>query len=77
MGKGQIMEFLNSKRFILILVVILISVGLFGCTYKIKDISAEPDPVVKEEPTTLDTIGKMDAIVDVIGCMFAPKSCKE
>jgi|TARA_B100000519_G_scaffold199060_1_gene209602 hypothetical protein len=71
------MEFLNSKRFILILVVILISVGLFGCTYKIKDISAKPDPVVKEEPTTLDTIGKMDAIVDVIGCMFAPKSCKE
>ena len=66
------MDFFNSKRFIIILVVFLVCVGMFGCA-KPKQLETQgPD-----QPTTLETISKMDSIATALGCMFAPNSCKE
>ena len=62
-------SFFNSKKFIFILAVILICSALSGCankTVKVKD---------DKTPTITDTIGKMDAISSVLGCMFAPQTC--
>ena len=30
-----------------------------------------------KQPTTLDTIGKLDAIANVLGCMFDPTPCQK
>ena len=30
-----------------------------------------------KQPTTIDTIGKLDAIANVLGCMFDPAPCQE
>ena len=30
-----------------------------------------------KQPTTLETIGKLDAIANVLGCMFDPTPCQE
>ena len=30
-----------------------------------------------KQPTTLETIGKLDAIANVLGCMFDPAPCQK
>ena len=65
------MEFFNSKKFILLMVVILIVGGLSGCAKK----HVEMDH--PKQPTTLETIGKLDAIAEVLGCMFDPTPCQK
>ena len=65
------MEFFNSKKFILLIVVILIVGGLTGCAKK----HVEMD--YPKQPTTLETIGKLDAIANVLGCMFDPTPCQK
>ena len=65
------MEFFNSKKFILLIVVILIVGGLSGCAKK----HVEMDH--PKQPTTLETIGKLDAIGYVLGCMFDPTPCQK
>ncbi len=56
----------------MILVIYLVCVGLFGCA-KPKNIEAQGP----KQPTTIDTIAKMDTIVNVLGCMFDPTPCQE
>ena len=66
------MEFLNSKKFIAILFVLLLCAGLSSC--------AKPkvlETMVSKQPNTLETIGKLDAIATVLGCMFDPTPCRE
>ena len=65
------MEFFNSKKFILLIVVILVVGGLTGCAKK----HVEMDH--PKQPTTLETIGKLDAIANVLGCMFDPTPCQK
>ncbi len=54
----------------LIIFLLLILIGLSGCAKK--HIEADHP----KQPTTLDTIGKLDAIANVLGCMFDPAPCQ-
>lgn len=59
----------------LILVLVLILIGLGACVKK--PITQTTQPTEKKEvPTITDTIGKMESIGGVLGCMFAPQTCK-
>ena len=66
------MEFLNSKKFITILFVLLLCTALSSCA-KTKILETRGP----KQPTTLETIGKLDAIATVLGCMFDPTPCRE
>ena len=68
---NKCMEFLNSKKFITILFIFLLCTGLSNC--------AKPKVLETKvsEPTTLETIGQLDAIATVLGCMFDPTPCRE
>ena len=66
------MEFLNSKKFITILFVLLLCTALSSCA-KTKILETQGP----KQPTTLETIGKLDAIATVLGCMFDPTPCRE
>ena len=46
-------------------------VGVVGCA-KPQVMHDQP-----KQPTTLETIGKLDAIANVLGCMFDPTPCQE
>jgi hypothetical protein len=59
----------NLERYIIAgLVLILILLSLNGC---VKPKMENQGP---KQPTTLETVGKMKGIVNVLGCMFAPNS---
>ena len=62
-----------SKEFerYLIVFLLLILIGLSGCAKK--HIAADHP----KQPTTLETIGKLDAIANVLGCMFDPAPCQK
>tara|TARA_E500000178_G_scaffold301650_1_gene310650 strand:- start:241 stop:456 length:216 start_codon:yes stop_codon:yes gene_type:complete len=62
-----------SKEFerYLIVFLLLILIGLSGCANKY--ITADHP----KQPTTLETIGKLDAIANVLGCMFDPAPCQK
>ena len=62
-----------SKEFerYLIIFLLLILIGLSGCANKY--ITADHP----KQPTTLETIGKLDAIANVLGCMFDPAPCQK
>lgn len=65
------MEYFNSKQFVAIIVITLFLLALSGCANK--HIAADHP----KQPTTLETIGKLDAIATVLGCMFDPTPCQE
>ena len=85
------MEFLNSKRFIIIMLIVLVWAGLSGCSpteYTDKQAPHETteelnDKITKEmdamdkEMTLEQTTGptNFESIADVLGCMFAPDDC--
>ena len=59
-------------------IAMIISLGVSGCATKTVLDSATPTEVPSvKQPTTAETIGKMPAIVDALGCMFAPHTCGE
>ena len=60
------MEFLNSKKFIFIILLVLLVAVLSGCANK-----NLPQQGPKQ-PTTLDSVAKMKSIGALLGCMFAP-----
>tara|TARA_B100000900_G_scaffold251429_1_gene214222 strand:+ start:632 stop:856 length:225 start_codon:yes stop_codon:yes gene_type:complete len=55
----------------LIVFLLLILIGVSGCAKK--HIEADHP----KQPTTLETIGKLDAIATVLGCMFDPTPCQK
>ena len=65
------MNFFNSKKFIFLIVLVLVFGSLTGCVKK----HVEMD--YPRQPTTLETIGKLEAIGTVIGCMFDPGPCQK
>ena len=67
------MEFFNSKKFIIAIVLVLFFTALSGCARTVYETKGP------RQPTTLETVGKMKGIVSVLGCMFAPASeeCKK
>ncbi len=74
------MEIFNSKKFIMLIVLILLLAGFTGCAKKAvyKTNPTLPDTVEdpKEKAETLtDSVGKMEGIANALGCMFAPETC--
>ena len=85
------MEFLNSKRFIVIMLVVLLWAGLTSCSpteYAEKQAPHETnaemqDKITKDmeamdkEKALEDTSGptNFQGIADILGCMFAPDDC--
>ena len=57
----------------LIVILLLILIGLSGCVSKQKPIETK-EPKVQ---TTLETIGKLNAIGNVLGCLFDPTPCQK
>ena len=55
-----------ERKIIILLTLILIGIGASGCA----------KPKVNTVPTEMDTIGKLDAISNVLGCMFDPTPCQ-
>ena len=85
------MEFLNSRKFIVIMLIVLVWAGASGCTptdYIDKEsphqtdseyqaeITAEMEEMDKEQAQK-DQSGPTDfvGIAEVLGCMFAPNDC--
>lgn len=85
------MEFLNSKKFIIIMLIVLVWAGLSSCspteypdkqpphetTEELNDkITKEMDAMDKEVALE-QTPGptNFESIADVLGCMFAPDDC--
>ena len=85
------MEFLNSKKFIVIMLIVLVWAGLSGCSpteYTDKQAPHETEQemnaqITKEmeamdkEKATEEIAGptNFESIADVLGCMFAPDDC--
>ena len=85
------MEFLNSKKFIIIMLIVLVWAGLSGCTpsdYPEKQPPHETekemnDKITKDmeamdkEQADKEMTGPTDfeSIADILGCMFAPDKC--
>ena len=65
------MEYFNSKQFVAILIIVFCLLAFTGCANK--HIAADQP----KQPTTLETIGKLDAIAHVLGCMFDPTPCQK
>ena len=57
----------------LIVILLLILIGLSGCVSKQKSIETK-EPKAQ---TTLETIGKLNAIGNVLGCLFDPTPCQK
>jgi len=56
-----------ERKIIILLTLILIGIGASGCA----------KPKVNTVPTEMDTIGNLDAISTVLGCMFDPAPCQD
>ncbi len=67
-----------EKWVVIFAIVMIISGGVNGCAKKPIEKTIPDDSIQKQEkePTTVDTIGKIPGIVDALGCMFAPATCK-
>lgn len=57
----------------LIVFLCLILIGLSGCITKQKPV----DTSKEKAPTEIETIQQLDAIVNVLGCMFDPRPCQK
>ena len=68
------MEIFNSKKFIVLMLLVLMCVGISGCANKKVDVVQGPS-----QGSDLDSIAKMKSIGAVIGCIFAPadEECKK
>ena len=74
------MEIFNSKKFIMLIVLILLWAGLTGCAKKAVYTTNPTLPDTVEDPkknteTLTDSVGKMQGIANALGCMFAPETC--
>ena len=85
------MEFLNSKKFIIMMLIVLVWAGLSGCTpneYTDKqpphETNAEMQDKITKDMEAMDTEKanedmpeptNFEGIVDALGCMFAPDDC--
>ena len=85
------MEFLNSKRFIIIMLIVLVWAAVSGCTpneHPDKQAPHETEQEMQEKITKdMDAMDRekeqadnpepanFEGIADALGCMFAPDDC--
>tara|TARA_B100000902_G_scaffold209645_1_gene199490 strand:- start:200 stop:496 length:297 start_codon:yes stop_codon:yes gene_type:complete len=85
------MEFLNSKKFIIIMLIVLVWAGLSGCSpteHTEKQVPHETEKEMNAEITKdMEAMDKeqadreltgptdFESIADALGCMFAPDDC--
>ena len=85
------MEFLNSKRFIIMMLIVLVWAAVSGCTpneHPDKQAPHETEQEMQEKITKdMDAMDRekeqadnpgptnFEGIVDALGCMFAPDDC--
>jgi hypothetical protein len=83
------MEFLNSKKFIVFMLVVLLWAGIQGCTpteYPDKqpphETQSEMNDNITKEMEAIDKEGEQlpgatnfESIADALACMFAPDDC--
>ena len=76
------MEILNSTKFIIIMLIVLVWIGLSGCAPTPAETTEElsqnvTKEMVDKEKAQEDTPGptNFEGIADVLGCMFAPDDC--
>jgi hypothetical protein len=85
------MEFLNSKKFIIIMLIVLVWTGLSGCSpndYPTQKPPHETDSEMNDKITKdMETMDReqaqadnpqpadFESIVDALGCMFDPNDC--
>ena len=85
------MEFLNSKKFIMIMLIVLVWAGLSGCspteyaekqsphetTKEMNDKITKDMEAMDKEQADKELTGPTDftGIAEVLGCMFAPNDC--
>jgi hypothetical protein len=60
------MNFLNSKTFMAIIIIVLMSIALTGCAKRVGPVQGP------SQGTEIDSIAKMKSIGAVLGCIFAP-----
>ena len=60
------MEFFNSNKFIIIVLIVLMYMALSGCANK------QLETQGPSQGNTMDSIAKMKSIGAVLGCIFAP-----
>ena len=84
------MEFLNSKKFIIIMLIVLVWAGLSGCSpteYEKQAPHETTDEMNAKITKDMEAMDKeqakkenpgptdFESIADVLGCMFAPDDC--
>jgi len=85
------MEFLNSRKFIIIMLIVLVWAGVSGCTPSDYPAQKPPHETEKEmndkitkDMETMDRERQLEdnpqpadfvGIAEVLGCMFAPDEC--
>ena len=74
------MEIFNSKKFIMLIVLIILLAGLTGCAKKVvyTENPKLPDAVEKtgEKQTMIDSVGKMEGVANALACIFSPETCE-
>jgi len=86
-----LMEFLNSKKFIIIMLIVLVWAGVSGCTpsdYPAQKLPHETNAEMQDKITKdMEAMDKekakedmpgptnFEGIAEVLGCMFAPDEC--
>ena len=82
------MEFLNSKKFIIIMLIVLVWAGLSGCSpteYEKQAPHETTDEMNAKITKDMEAMDKekeeltgptdFESIAEVLGCMFAPNDC--
>ena len=79
------MEFLNSKKFIIIMLIVLVWTGLSSCSST--TVADNNSHVIEKEWNDLDNEQAEDeknpgptdfsGIADALGCLFAPSDCPQ
>jgi len=60
----------------LIVFLLLVLIGLASCVKKQEIIKNPTLPDAVEEPTNMtSSVGKMESIANILGCVFAPNTC--
>jgi hypothetical protein len=65
-----------ERKIIILLTLILIGIGVFGCAKPNVDTVPEDSPIVSNTPVDTPTVSNLEAIANVLGCMFDPTPCQ-
>jgi hypothetical protein len=67
-----------ERNVIIVLFVVLVAVGLLGCTPPPDiDRAVIEGKTKQQKENDSPTLNNMQSIADVLGCVFAPQTCKK